>query len=174
MCGKEKVQYKNCVLMVLALLFPDYQIKFTEQEIVLFNQNNSARINAVNYDIFKNIIITMFDLSDTEIAGGYNPSDNRASKIAEKLRKGKEKIAQIKGKTSKEETKVAILSRYISILSVGLQKNKNSFNNYTVFQLKDEFNRFYKKQSFDMYVKAKLAGAQDLEEVDNWMENIHL
>jgi len=29
------------------------------------------------------------------------------------------------------------------------------------------------KQSFDMYIKAKMAGAQDLEEVDNWMDDIH-
>ena len=36
-----------------------------------------------------------------------------------------------------------------------------------------EFTRFQKKQSFDAYVQAKIAGAKDLEEVENWMEDIH-
>ena len=44
---------------------------------------------------------------------------------------------------------------------------------YTVYQLKDEFERFQKKQNFDFNMKARLAGATDLEEVDNWMEDIH-
>ena len=44
---------------------------------------------------------------------------------------------------------------------------------YTVFQLKDECKRYQIKQSFDMYVQAKMAGAKDLDEVDNWMEDIH-
>ena len=86
------------------------------------------------------------------------------------MKKSKEKIAQSKGN---QESKVAIFSRYISILSVGLRKDKNQLMNYTVFQLKDEFLRFQKEQAFDAYMKARLAGAENLEEVDNWMEDIH-
>ena len=44
---------------------------------------------------------------------------------------------------------------------------------YTIYQLRDEYKRFILKQNFDVYIKAKLAGAQDLEEVDDWMEDIH-
>ena len=49
----------------------------------------------------------------------------------------------------------------------------NELMNYTVYQLKDEFKRFQLKQSFDIYLQAKMAGAKDLEEVDNWMDDIH-
>ena len=49
----------------------------------------------------------------------------------------------------------------------------NDYMSYTVFQLKDEFNRFQKKQNFDMYNQLRLAGAKDLDEVDNWMEDLH-
>ena len=45
---------------------------------------------------------------------------------------------------------------------------------YTVFQLKDELKRFQKKMAFDMYLKARLAGAKDLDEVDNWMDEKYL
>jgi hypothetical protein len=29
------------------------------------------------------------------------------------------------------------------------------------------------KQDFDLYIKASLAGAQDLEQVENWMGDIY-
>ena len=45
----------------------------------------------------------------------------------------------------------------------------NELMNYTIYQIKDEFKRFQLKQGYDIYLKAKLAGAQDLEEVENWM-----
>jgi hypothetical protein len=60
---------------------------------------------------------------------------------------------------------VEIIAKYISILSVGLQKNKKELSNYTFFQLVSEYNRFTLKNQFDMYFSAKLAGAQNLEEV---------
>ena len=75
--------------------------------------------------------------------------------------------------TQKDISKVSIYSRYVSILAVGLQKDINSLVDYTVYQLKDEFKRFQLKQDFDIYLRAKLAGAKDLDEVDNWMDDIH-
>jgi hypothetical protein len=29
------------------------------------------------------------------------------------------------------------------------------------------------KENYNIYIEAKLAGAQDLEEVENWMNEIH-
>ena len=50
---------------------------------------------------------------------------------------------------------------------------KNELSNYTVYQIRDEFQRFIMKENYDIYIDAKLAGAQDLEEVENWMDDIH-
>ena len=110
----------------------------------------------------------MFGLDEINgTSGGYNPVGKKAEKIAEKLQKAKNRKAQ------DGPHKVAILSRYVSILSVGEQKDMNDLMQYTVFQLKDEFKRYQMKQSFDMYIQAKMAGAKDLDEVDNWMDDIH-
>lgn len=167
MCSSEKLDYKNNAMMVLTLLFPTSQIKLMPNELVLMNKNGLSRINSTNFDAFKDIIVSMFGLNDLGTGGGYNPADNRAAKIAEKLQKAKNRKAQ------DGSHKVAILSRYVSILTVGEQKDINDFMHYTVFQLKDEFKRYQMKQSFDMYVQAKMAGAKDLDEVDNWMDDIH-
>lgn len=170
--AKETVLYKNNVILVLSLLFPDMKIKFTEHEILLVNNSGQlSRINSTNFDAFKDIIVSMFDLNDLGTGGlsGYNPVNGRAKRIAEKLQKAKNRKSQNGG----GKVKVAVLSRYISILCVGESKDMNDFMQYTVFQLKDEFKRYQKKQSFDMYIQAKMAGAKDLDEVDNWMDDIH-
>jgi len=42
---------------------------------------------------------------------------------------------------------------------------------YTVYQLFNEFKRFEKKFSYDVWFQAKLAGAENLEDVDNWLSD---
>lgn len=168
--SKEKMKYKNSISLLLTLLFPMYSFKFTDTDIILMSKENSSRINKENFDVFKDILNAMFLLEEVDGALEYNPADARAKKIADKLKKSKEKNARSK---EQQESTVAILSTYVSILSVGLNKDKNDLMEYTVFQLKDEFQRFQKKQSFDVYVQAKMAGATELEEVDNWMDKIH-
>jgi hypothetical protein len=49
----------------------------------------------------------------------------------------------------------------------------NSLLNYTIYQLFDEFKRFQLKLAWDIHIKAQLAGAKDLEEVEDWMDDIH-
>jgi hypothetical protein len=94
---------------------------------------------------------------------------NKIFLIAEKFNKRKKILAERKGEKIEE---IAILERYISILTVGEQKDRNSLMQLTVSQLKDEFARYQLKYQNDIYLKAKLAGAQDLEEIEDWMKPI--
>lgn len=165
------IQTKNSILMLLTLIFPEYEINLQEDGIVLFKDKEFASLNKMNFDEFQKILVQMFCLGrkkDNE--QDYNPAGDRAKMIAEKLKRGRQRAAAAKGE---ENEKVAIFSRYISILSVGESKDINSFMNYTVYQLFDEFERFELKQNSDVYLQAKLAGAQNLDEVDNWMKDIH-
>ena len=93
-----------------------------------------------------------------------------AKQIADKLRTNKAKIAKQKGTTIEN---ISIFSRYISILAVGEHKNINDLMNYTVYQLYDEFERFELNQACDFSFRARLAGATDIDDVDNWMKELH-
>lgn len=167
----EKIRYKADAMMVLALLFPDYQIKIDKQQILFLKEDGfTASINNLNFNSFKQILSEMFVLNEMSVEGAYNPQGAYAKKIAEKLKKRQEQLAK-QGKINLN--KISIFSRYVSILAVGEHKDINELMEYTVFQLKDEFKRFQLKNNFDYYMKAKLAGATDLEEVDNWMDDIH-
>ena len=160
---------RNCVNMVLALIFPDYTITFEKDCIKMTKENEEHKIDNSNYEEFKSIIGSMFSFGDKNSSQpDFNPSGDLAKKIADKLKKRHQKLAE-----SKPAQKVDILSRYVSILTVGQQKDMNSLLNYTTYQLFDEFKRYELKMGHDIYVQAKMAGAKDLKEVEDWMQDIH-
>lgn len=172
MNSKERAKYKVDAMLVLTLLFPNHRIKIDIDKILLEREDGfSSSINHLNYDTFKEIISKMFCLNEIkQEEGGYNPADAYAAKLAEKFKKRQQLLAKEKGVNLK---KISIFSRYISILAVGEGKDINDLMEYTVYQLKDEFKRFQMKNEFDFYIQAKMAGAKDLDEVDNWMDDIH-
>jgi hypothetical protein len=157
-------------LQVLTLMFPEYEIKLQENSISFDKENEDTHyINSQNFEAFKEILVDMFCLKDHNQNPDYNPKSKKAAEIADKLRRGRQKVAE----QNSEKNKVSILNRYVSILAVGLKKDMNSLLNYTVYQLFDEFNRYELKEKYDIYVQAKMAGAKDLEEIDNWMKDLH-
>jgi hypothetical protein len=160
----------DAAFLVLNLIFPLYEISVRDNLIVLKKDEQEFFITRDNFDIFKEIIVTMFNLK----AGGgandsYNPEGDMAKRIAEKFKKRHEQLNKIAGERPNANKKISILSRYLSILAVGLQKDLNRLMQYTIYQLYDEFQRFQLKMQWDAYIQARMAGAKDLDEVDNWM-----
>lgn len=168
MHSAEQRKYRDSAISLLTLLFPDYEVKLESSEIILLGSSGVVRLNSGNFNKFKEIIVAMFNIDDSNSSSkSYNPANARAAKIAEKFQQAKMK------KNSGKPQKIAIFSRYISILSVGLQKDMNELLEYSVYQLKDEFNRYQKKTYFDACMQAKMLGAKNLDEIDNWMDDIH-
>lgn len=166
MNSRDKAKHKTDALMVLALLFPQYSFKIEQNKILLQSEKFSSSINEQNYDEFKSILSQIFCLDAGDAK--YDPADALAARIAEKLKKRKEKLENLKQGDSQ---RINIFGLFISTLAVGLQKDMNDLLNYTVYQIRDEYKRFQLKYIFDQNFSARLAGAQDLEEVSNWMED---
>ena len=164
-------QQQVSVKMLFAMLFPDYKITFTKNGIVLVKDGDKEMhiIRPEDFQEFTNIIKEIFCLSSSS-QEDYNPANDKAREIAEKLRRGRAAAAAAKGE---DQAEISILSRYVSILAVGNHKDINTLMNYTVYQLYDEFGRYELKLSNDIYIQAKMAGAEGLKEVDNWMKDIH-
>ena len=160
------------MLMVLSLLFPQLTISFNPSYILFKdNEEKEFKIDNSNFEEFKKILDEMFCLKAGDGDGAeYNPQDPLAERIARKLNARKQKLNEIKSDSKK---KISILSRFVSILAIGQQKDMNSLLNYTVYQLFDEFNRYELKMNYDIYFQAKMAGAKDLKEVEDWMKDIH-
>ena len=165
----ESQQARLNVMSILALLFPTNEILLGREAIQLRNHQTGevSEINDENFDAFKQILISMFCLTNKENKE-YNPSGELARKIANKIKRGREQKAKLA-----PEVKIAILSRYVSILAVGQQKDINELMNYTVYQLMDEFNRYELKLHYDSWERYRIAGATGMEDPDDWLKDIH-
>lgn len=174
-------QIKICLQLVLTLLFPNYQINFLPSGFLLLDTKEEQSVNKIlidkhNFDLFKSIIKQIFCLSiffGEEISEKYNPGGPQAKAIVQKFKKRRKKLAQMR-KVEKQDESFSLFALYVSILSVGGKKDINDLLQHTIYQLIYEFKRFKLKENFDLYIEAKMAGAQDLQEVENWMSDIHL
>ena len=157
------------VTSLLALLFPTSKILLKGKTILLqdYQTNEIKEINEDNFESFKQILINMFCLTGGENKQ-YNPDGELAKKIANKIMKGRQKKAKLA-----PDKKIAILSRYISVLAVGQQKDINVLMNYTVYQLMDEFNRYQLKMRYDSWERCKIAGATGMDDPEDWLKDIH-
>ena len=155
---------------IFMLIFPNYQIMYMPN-MLLFNKmhedgtKQQGKITMDNYEQFKKLIQQMFCLSNLK-GQDYNPANKLAEQIANKLRQRHKKLQK---KTDGQPKSISILSRYISILTIGNHHTIPELMQYTVYQLFDQFRRFEKKYAYDAWFSAKLAGAENLDDVDNWL-----
>lgn len=155
---------------IFMLIFPNYQIMYMPN-MLLFNKmhedgtKQQGKITMDNYEQFKKLIQEMFCLSNLK-SQDYNPANKLAEQIANKFRQRHKKLQK---KTDGQPKSINILSRYISILTIGNHHTIPELMQYTVYQLFDQFRRFEKKQAYDAWFSAKLAGAENLDDVDNWL-----
>lgn len=170
--GIDKNLQKNidCAFNVLYLLFPTLNIKAEKDKLII----GEGYIDKTNFSEFKNILKIIFNLSfkDNEVQKDYKPATNKAQQIAEKLKKRHQDLVARSGVTV-DGKEVRIFGRYMSIISVYNGISFKDLEQYTVFQLYDIFKRVQLKIAYDMAMRAKLAGAKDVKNPDDWMKDIY-
>ena len=82
---------------------------------------------------------------------------------------GRKKVAELNAKQQKE----SVLSRYLSILTVGIPIDLSFLVDLTLFQLFDLVQRYMLKQAWDMDFRVRIAGGSLKKEAEDWMQNIH-
>ena len=160
----------NCAFNVLYLLFPTLNIKAEKDKLII----GEGYIDKTNFSEFKNILKIIFNLSfkDSEVQKDYKPATNKAQQIADKLKKRHQDLVTRSGVTA-DGKEVRIFGRYMSIISVYNGISFKDLEQYTVFQLYDIFKRVQLKIAYDMAMRAKLAGAKDVKNPDDWMKDIY-
>ena len=164
-------QLKISILTLLTLLFPKHSIELEDRFILLSSQQGEISIVDENsFDLLQDIVRKILCLegnSDEE----FKPVGDKAREIAEKIKRGRAKVAALKGEDSEQE--ISILSRYVSGLSIGTNSlDINKILDLTLYQLFDQLERYGLYTAYDLGIKAKMAGAKDVEDVD-WLKNIH-
>ena len=170
--GIDKNLQKNidCAFNVLYLLFPTLDIKAEKDKLII----GEGYIDKTNFSEYKNNLKTIFNLSfkDSEVQKDYKPATNKAQQIAEKLKKRHQDLIARSGVAANGK-EVRIFGRYMSIISVYNGISFKDLEQYTVFQLYDIFKRVQLKIAYDMAMRAKLAGAKDVKNPDDWMKDLY-
>lgn len=164
----EATELISSIYLFLGLLFPKREINFTYNEIRLIQEQDVAIINKNNFNIFQDLIKAMFCL-EKKAEEKYNPAGEQASRIAKKLEERHRKLAE-KDKQKKGDV-VDVLNRYMSILM--LFYDVNTLKQYTYYQIAELFERVQLREVYESNMKARLAGAKNLEQVDHWMVDLH-
>ena len=177
MIFKNEPLIKSSVDKLFDLIFPDYEIKFDDSSILFLieveegKKKPCGRITPFNFENLSNIINDLFEPQNDQ-EKDYNPANSKAAEIAEKIKRGREKVARQKG----EDGAHSLFGRYTSILAIGMQMDVNVFYNYTPFQLYDAFNRYFAKVSSDFYSKVATTPLMDvskMEEPDEWFRALY-
>ena len=169
MTEKETKDKKNATINLLSLMFPNSTIMFTPRSLLLKNDTGMITIDESNFEVLQDITKNIFCVSSSNNQqAGFNPANDKAKEIAEKLMRGRKRVAELNGSAN-----ASIFSQYLSILSVGLQMPLQSLGELTMFQLYDLVERYQLYISWDIDIRSRLAGAKSDDQPNNWMKNIH-
>ena len=161
---------KFAVQQVLTLLFPSCKVTFTPRSLIFLDEGKSTMIDERNFEFLQAAISSICCLKAGPMdQQTFNPADAKARAIAEKLMRGRQRVAAQKG-----EDNTSIFSQYLSIITVGVNSMplQNAMQ-LTIYQLYDLIERYMLYASWDIDIRSRLAGATPDSKPDNWMKNIH-
>ena len=167
---KEAKDKKTATIQVLQLLLPSFKVLFTPRTLVLNGECKSITIDENNFDYLQDILKMIFCTKNGPMdQQSFNPANDKAREIAEKLMRGRQRVAAQKGDSTS-----SVFSQYLSILTVGLQSmSLENLMNLTMFQLYDLVERYNLYINWDIDIRSRLAGGKPDKQPDNWMKNIH-
>lgn len=170
MSEKETIEKKKAVQQVFTLIFPDYKVFLTPRSISISQGQETFLIDENNFEYLQAALSDICCLKTGPMdQQSFNPHDAKAREIAEKLMRGRQRVAAQKG-----EANISIFTQYLSILTVGLgSMSLKDLSDLTMYQLYDLVERYMLYVNWDMDVRCRLAGGKPDSQPDNWMKNIH-
>lgn len=166
---KSVAEKRKSTEQVLSLLFPNYRVAFTPRALLLNKDGINAIIDENNFEILQQVFEQIFCLKHSG-QQNFNPGNEAARKIAEKLMRARERVAKQKDGGAD----ASVLSQYLSILTVGLSSmSLQDCLDLTLYQLYDLVERYTLYVNWDIDLRSRLAGGKPDSQPDNWMKIIH-
>ena len=167
--GKETADKKEIVKQLFLIIFPKYKVLFTPSSILFQDDNGNHMVDASNFESLQEILRMVFCVNSTDMdKQAFNPANDAAKEIAEKLMRGRQRVAAQSG-----ENNHSIFSQYLSVLVIGTQLGFNELQTYTMYQIFDLMERYSLYTNWDIDLRCRLAGGKPDTQPDNWMKNIH-
>lgn len=171
MLQDETKDKKALVLNVLNLLFPGYKVSITPNSLLFMKEGTPLiTVDINNFEALQEVLRLIFCMHNGPMdQQAFNPANDKAREIAQKLMRGRQRVAAQNGNSN-----VSVFSQYMSILTIGLgSMSLQDLTNLTMFQLYDLMERYTLYTAWDLDVRQRLAGGKPEGTPDNWMKNIH-
>lgn len=171
MLQDETKDKKANILNVLNLLFPSYKVNVTPNSLLFIKEGvPPITVDGNNFEALQEVLRLIFCMHNGPMdQQAFNPANDKAREIAQKLMRGRQRVAAQNGNSN-----VSVFSQYMSILAIGLgSMSLQDLTNLTMFQLYDLMERYTLYTAWDLDVRQRLAGGKPEGTPDNWMKNIH-
>ena len=170
MMDKETVDKKNSVLQLLTILFPKYKVMITPRSLLFQGEGDSHMVDESNFEQMQEVIRTVFCANTGPMdQQAFNPANEQAREIAQKLMRGRQRVAAQKGGSTQ-----SAFSRYLSILTIGLSSmSLHELVNLTMYQMYDLLERYMLYMNWDINIRTRLAGGKPDSQPEDWMKDIH-
>ena len=171
MLQDETKDKKANILNVLNLLFPSYKVNVTPNSLLFIKEGvPPITVDGNNFEALQEVLRLIFCMHNGPMdQQAFNPANDKAREIAQKLMRGRQRVAAQNGNSH-----VSVFSQYMSILTIGLgSMSLQDLTNLTMFQLYDLMERYTLYTAWDLDVRQRLAGGKPEGTPDNWMKNIH-
>ena len=170
MSEKEAIDKKIAVQQVCTLLFPNMKVTFTPRSMIFMGEGKTITLDENNFEHLQVALSSICCLKTGPMdQQNFNPANAEAKKIADKLMRGRQRVAAQKGGTN-----ASLFTQYLSTLTVGLNSmSLQDAMDLTMYQLYDLIERYMLYLSWDMDIRSRLAGAKPDSQPENWMKNIH-
>ena len=166
---KEAKDKRNATSQVLQLLLPSYKVLFTPRTLIFSQEGQNTIVDETNFEFFQEVLKLVFCAKNGPMdQQSFNPQNQKAREIAEKLMRGRARIAAEKGGSNS-----SVLSQYLSILTIGTSMQLQNLMDLTMFQLYDLIERYDLYINWDIDLRSRLAGGKPDKHPDNWMKNLH-
>lgn len=167
---------KVCFEGLLYLILPNLSKCFSDEQILILtlkdpNEESGSRQMIVNdreFSLIKKVVEDMFQ-SDEINKPEFNPANDKAAEIAEKIMARRRKIAAEKGLLNQEHSALATA---ISVLSTSNYLDLNSVLNYTVPQLHYQVERSRKLVEYQTQMTLGAFGGLKDVEISDWTSSI--
>ena len=152
MTEKQTAEKKIAVYDVMQLLFPTYKVTFTPQSIFFSKDGKMITIDGSNFEFLQESVTEICCLrSSNNEQQNFNPANDKAAEIANKLMRGRQIVAEQKG-----DNKASVLSQYLSTLTIGLNSmSLQDLMDLTLFQLYDLLERYRLYVGWDLDIRQR-------------------
>lgn len=163
---------KTSLINLFQIILPDYKTAITPNGFILLKDGEEPKmIDEGNFNIFQQVVKEVLCVNNIFQGKNvvYKPSNAKAKRIADKLMRGRKKVAEQKGGNKNK----SVLIQYLSILTVARVITISDWPKMTLFLLFDLMQRYNLNVDWDIDLRVRLAGGTPEKQVDSWMKNLY-